>query len=151
MGLYLKLPETLLEMDGLILERDRLNRAIKRAGLRSGPGDVGGMKMDGMPRGSHGRPEAKAAMDALQSMLERVDAIEAKLSFLAEELRPVVESLPPSMERRMLAARYVDCLSMAEVARVLPYNRTALYTALKVAQVHLFVIATGGSGRDPKP
>ncbi|MDD3410288.1 MAG: hypothetical protein PHY12_05720 [Eubacteriales bacterium] len=135
--MYLKLPETLLEMDGLILERDRLRRAIERTGLRSGPGDVGGMKMDGMPRGSAGRPEAKAAMDALQSMLERVDAIEAKLHFLADELRPMVESLPPGMERRMLAARYVDCLSMSEVARVLPYNRTALYTALKVAQVHL--------------
>ena len=133
--MYLNLPETFREMGELIKERDSLNKAIVKA--RGGPAFLSGAAIDGMPKGTAQHPDAMAAIDELDAMTAKLNKIKAKLGFLAGEIGPLLEMMPEGIKRRMLAARYVDCMSMILVARTLPYNRSQLYRAMEDAEKEL--------------
>lgn len=136
--MYLNLPETFRDMRELIKERDSLNKAIVKA--RGAPAFLSGTAIDGMPKGTAQHPDAMAAIDELDAMTDKLNKIKAKLGFLAGEIAQLLEMMPEGTERRMLAARYVDCMSMVLVAITLPYNRPQLYRAMKVAEKKLIYL-----------
>jgi len=120
------------DMDNLMRERDDLEAGISRA--EGAPRDVSGIRLTSYPGGAPQQLEAKAALEVSMEMRERLETVKYGLQYNRGVIKPHIEAMPPSKHKQALAARYIDLLKMADVQKLLHYNRTYLYRVMNEAE-----------------
>lgn len=125
------IPDILAEMRTLLHTRADLMRRIEHAESAAiSSGGVG----DGMPRGTAPEPKLERICVDLADMRGELAETEQELTVYRRKAEPLIERMQIGTPRLLLKLRYVEWMTMAEVARRAGYDYTNTYRALRNAE-----------------
>ena len=93
-------------------------------------------QLTGMPGGGSGSTVADAVELVMQAEEAR-DRIAAELSHMRAELSPMIEALSDPLEKTVMRMRYMEGVSVREIAYQLCYSESRIFKSLKSAERHI--------------
>lgn len=93
-------------------------------------------QLTGMPGGGSGSTVADSVELVMQAEEAR-DRIAAELAHLRAELAPMIDALSDPLEKTVMRMRYMEGVSVREVAYQLCYSESRIFKSLKSAERHI--------------
>ena len=110
--------------------RFRLDRALSRATRVTAP-------LGGMPRGGARRGPVEPGVELIEDAREVYRDIRRELDALREEARPLIDAIEDPLERQVAAMRYLEGLTVRQIAYRLCYSEQHVYRLVARAEKRL--------------
>ena len=126
--------ETLAEIRSLIRERDKKQSYIDR--LWETATNISPV-LDGMPHGGDTSTKVERYSIERADKAAELNDIKMQLSLYSKEIKKEIMRIKDERNRDALGLRYIECLTVKEVADRMSYNRESMYKILQQAEAEL--------------
>lgn len=123
--------DTLSEIRHLLRERSMLEDRIARAESAATSATA---TLTGMPKSDSGESRIERCALYLAELRAQVEQIDRKLALFGEDVEKALPRVQDARDAEILRMRYVEHLSVREIARKLNYERKWLYDLLRKAE-----------------
>ena len=126
--------QTFSEMRHLMAERIRIQADLARAmdaATRASP------VLDGMPRGKRRNGKVALYGTYLADLQARIEKINQKLELFKDDIQSAINAIPVGCEKQVLTLRYIEFLSIGQIAKQMNYERSYMYRFIRGAEDRL--------------
>ena len=114
-------------IDRLPMARFRIDKAMARAAKCTA-------SLSGMPGGGGGGSQVERGVELLEAAREAHAAISQELYDMRLELQPLLETLEDPLQIAAMRMRYIDGLSVREIAYRINYSESHIFLVLRRAE-----------------
>ena len=114
-------------IDRLPMARFRIDKAMSQAAKCTA-------SLTGMPRGGGGESQVERGVELLTAAREAHAAISQELYDMRLELNPIIEAMDDPLQKTAMRMRYIDGLSVREIAYRINYSERHIFRVLETAE-----------------